>query len=59
MLIFVQGGLCGVSCAGWNSLGRVCVEAIAGYSPWVWAGRGEGRVEFTLEHLSKPDTKLT
>lgn len=47
------------SCAGWNSLGRLCVEAIAGDSPWVWAGRGEGCVEVTLEHPSEPDLKLT
>lgn len=47
------------SCAGWSSLGRLCVEAIAGDSPWVWAGRGEGCVEVTLEHPSEPDLKLT
>lgn len=50
--LLCRGELCGVSCAAlWNSPGRVCMEAIAGYSLWIWAGRAEGRVELTHEHL--------
>lgn len=52
LLTFVQGGIVWCElCCPWNSPGRVCMEAMAGYSLWIWAGRAEGRVELTHEHL--------